>query len=283
MRLMHPSQLHHGLFRCGAVALALGLVCLTGCTGAVADKTVGNVEADIDFAEETLFSEDFTTEAFPLLGVEADNANEDVTTPAEDFFLAVSPSIEGYTLPTEDSAQAPGSSGSNSSSGSGSSGNDSSAGSGSSGNDSSAGSGSSSGSESGKSTQYCPTEDEVYRKIMAMKDTYYEGRSWTNDNTYSWKGGIYGTLRGCAALTGILSDAGFDTLQARVIYNYDHIRVGDIIRYMNDCHEVIVLKVKSDYIVVAEGNYNEIIHWGRKIYYDELAKSFTYRITRYPD
>ena len=55
----------------------------------------------------------------------------------------------------------------------------------------------------------------------------------------------------------------------------------DIVRCMNNTHSVVVLKVVGNTLVVAEGNYNESIHWGRTISRSELKATGTYVMTRY--
>lgn len=126
------------------------------------------------------------------------------------------------------------------------------------------------------------TEKNIYNAMIAMKAKYPEGMRWTNDNFYAWKGGIYGGGYGCAGFAFALSDAAFGNLPARKDTNMNNIRVGDILRINNDTHSVIVLEVHSDYYVIAEGNYNSSIHWGRTITKDQLRNSFTYKMTRYP-
>ena len=112
-----------------------------------------------------------------------------------------------------------------------------------------------------------PSESEVYKAMVALKSDYPEGMAWTNDNGYSWKGGIFSTGYGCAGFAFILSDAAFGDLPARMVsdFIYADIRVGDILRINNDSHSVIVLEKHSDHVVIAEGNYNNSIHWGRKL------------------
>ena len=141
------------------------------------------------------------------------------------------------------------------------------------------------------------SDAEIYAKMIAMKSVYPEGMRWTNDNGYSWNAGIFRTGYGCAGFAFHLSDAAFGTaLPARVYVqpggdtykgpwkkDYNLIRVGDILRTNNDQHMVIVLEVHSTYIVVAEGNYNSSIHWGRIITRQALeAGELTYIMTRYP-
>ncbi|MBR4731802.1 MAG: hypothetical protein IK081_03440 [Lachnospiraceae bacterium] len=133
---------------------------------------------------------------------------------------------------------------------------------------------------------------EAIYQIMTSKQTeYYEGRTWTDANSYAWEGGIYSNGMGCAAFAFILSDAAFGTMQARVLadVSFDAIRPGDILRISNDTHYVIVLQKLDDQVVVAEANYNNAVHWGRVITKAELdnpnksqLNSLNYIITRYP-
>lgn len=127
------------------------------------------------------------------------------------------------------------------------------------------------------------TKQQVYAAIMAMQAEYPEGMAWTNENTYYWKGGIYSGGMGCAAFAFAMSDAAFGDLPARIHTDYTNIRTGDILRVDNDVHSVIVLEVSDTEVVVAEGNYNSSIHWGRKISRTELEGEGNYIMTRYPE
>lgn len=129
--------------------------------------------------------------------------------------------------------------------------------------------------------EYIPTQT-VYDKLISMKEEYPEGMKWTNENSYSWNGGMYGWGCGCAAFSFTLSDSVFGDLCARKHTDYSHVKVGDIVRVNNDTHSVIVLKKKGSIITVAEGNYNSSIHWGRTIDLSKASSGFTYVLTRYP-
>lgn len=141
---------------------------------------------------------------------------------------------------------------------------------------------------------------EVYEKMNALREKYPEGMTWTNfepygtkegaiDKEYRWKGGtILGNVRsgvGCAAFAFILSDAAFGDLKARVIDNgavkYEHVRPGDILRVNGNSHSVIVLQKTAVGVIVAEGNYNKSVHWGRAISKEEVEKA-NFIVTRYP-
>ena len=135
-----------------------------------------------------------------------------------------------------------------------------------------------------------PTEAEVYQAMMAMKEDYPEGMHWTNDNYYKWNGYswetgcYYSGGYGCVAFSMILSDAAFGTLPACFVYDVtiENVRVGDILRINNDTHSVIILEVHDDHVIIAEGNFNRSIHWGRKLTASQVAQS-DYMLTRYPD
>jgi len=126
-------------------------------------------------------------------------------------------------------------------------------------------------------------EQKAYEAMVAMKSQYPEGTLWTNDNSYSWKGGIYSGGAGCAGFAFMLSDAAFGSLPARKSeqVSFSDVRVGDILRNGGNTHSMIVLEVLSDGVVIAEGNYNNSVHWGRKISRSEVEAS-SYLITRWP-
>ena len=131
------------------------------------------------------------------------------------------------------------------------------------------------------STSMMTEEDwALNAKMVAMKTEYPEGRPWTNDDRYEWhnrysEGGItYSTYTGfgCAGFAMILSDAAFGTtgMAYKVTnFTYADVGVGDILRLPG--HSVIVLEKYSDHVVIAEGNYNQSIHWGRTIAYGQVV------------
>lgn len=106
---------------------------------------------------------------------------------------------------------------------------------------------------------------------------------WNNDDYYGWRGGIYSGGYGCAGFAFMLSDEAFGYLPARMHKNFSEIRVGDIVRMNNDGHSVIVLEVNGSGAVVAEGNLNNSVYWGRQISFSEILSTGTYVMTRYPD
>lgn len=129
---------------------------------------------------------------------------------------------------------------------------------------------------------YNPTQEQVYSDMIALKQEYKEGMTWTNDNYYAWKGGYYQGGYGCAGFAFRLSDEAFGYLPVRKHKNFDTLKVGDILRMNNDGHSVIILEVSEDEVVVAEGNFNSSVHWGRHISFKEIKETGTYVFTRYP-
>ncbi len=138
-----------------------------------------------------------------------------------------------------------------------------------------------------------PTEKEVYESMIALKDEYPEGMPWTNANPegdYRWQGGPLGGKNivavGCVAFAFILSDAAFGELKARMYmpgeFEFEDIKPGDILRVNGNSHTVIVLEATDAGVIVAEGNYNASIHWGRPISKEQVMNSVSAYITRYP-
>lgn len=124
--------------------------------------------------------------------------------------------------------------------------------------------------------------DEIFATLVSFMSTYPEGTPFTNNDYRPFNGGHYRGGYGCAGFSFMLSDAVFGTLPARIVYSMNNIRVGDIVRLANNTHSVIVLDVDSSGITVAEGNYNNTVHWGRYISFNDLSSNFTYVMTRYP-
>lgn len=147
----------------------------------------------------------------------------------------------------------------------------------------------------------CPSYQEAYERMIALKDkeAYQEGVLWTNftpygkdsptnETAYWFNGGPVKGARGgvgCAAFVFILSDTAFGTLPARVTdfgqFSYEDIKVGDILR-LNNTHFVIVLEKSATGVIVAEGNYNKSVHWGRALSKAE-AEAANFIVTRYPE
>ena len=125
------------------------------------------------------------------------------------------------------------------------------------------------------------TDDNIRRLINGLRDDYPEGMPWTNDNFYQSVVGMAGY--GCAGFAMLCSDAAFGELPLVSSYfDFDSIRVGDMLRINHNTHSVIVLEKKESSVIVAEGNYNSSIHWDREISRQSLEKGEFFGMTRYP-
>ncbi len=129
------------------------------------------------------------------------------------------------------------------------------------------------------------SQNSAYKKMIALKSKYPEGMTYTNANGRDWPAGNSYNF-GCAAFVTILSDAAFgDTMAVWYChggFKYDDIRVGDILRINGNSHSVIVLEKYSTYVVIAEANWNGMVHWGRTLSKEQVMAS-DYIMTRYPD
>ena len=132
-----------------------------------------------------------------------------------------------------------------------------------------------------------PTPDQVYKAIVAMKKQYPDGKHWTNSDFYEWYPSYqgYGGGFGCSAFSCLLSDAAFGHLPYRTFHDVDAIRVGDVLRVAEPKyeHQMIVLKVTSNKVTIAEGNWQDKVKWGRTITKAHLKKVMIYAFTRYPN
>lgn len=160
---------------------------------------------------------------------------------------------------------------------------------------------------------------EIYNKIMALKEMYPQGMRWDMNSTYiqpegenrenGWAGL---TRRGCQAFAYTVQDAVFGPsakinwyqtglsdwcmtyaggrivsqkgiwipvgytgqdpqINAKFEEYWNKIQVGDAIADCN--HIVIVLTKADDHVTVVEGNYNNMVNWGRKITKEQLRVS----------
>lgn len=143
-----------------------------------------------------------------------------------------------------------------------------------------------------------PSYSEAAETMKALQATYPEGMPWTNltpygkdsptnESAYWFKGGAVKGARGgvgCAAFVFLLSDAVFDQIPATVYDNgsftYEDIKVSDILR-VNNSHFVIVLQKSAGGVIVAEGNYNKSVHWGRAMSKAEVTAA-NFVVSRYP-
>ncbi len=151
--------------------------------------------------------------------------------------------------------------------------------------------------ENYESKSSVPTYAQVTSAMEALRTKYPEGMPWDNyrpygskgdkGSAYFWHGGwILGKIRsgvGCAAFAFILSDEAFGDLSARVEYKvpFEDVKVGDILRINGNTHSVIVLQKSAGGVIIAEGNYNSTVHWGRALSVDQVEAA-DFVVTRYP-
>ena len=134
-----------------------------------------------------------------------------------------------------------------------------------------------------------PTEAEAYDILMQIKAEYPTGTPWTNDTTYHSPNYGTATFSGCAAFTQMCRDRIFgnyaeNKLSVRYHNDFDAIKVGDEVTKDNiGYHVMIVVEKKADSIVVAEGNFNFQVNWGREFTRSELENNHFEVGTVYPE
>ena len=136
------------------------------------------------------------------------------------------------------------------------------------------------------------TESEAYQKLTAMQAAFPEGMSYSSKNHYRSNvivvadNGTYMSDygHGCSAFGYYTSDTLFGYLPTRYTnfsnVKFNKIMVGD--RILTADHEMVVLEVYSDCVLVAEGNYDGQMHWGRKISAAEISSDYVL-LSRYPE
>lgn len=145
-----------------------------------------------------------------------------------------------------------------------------------------------------------PTYEDAFQRMISLQEKYPEGMVWTNSEpygpgkeageSYSWKGGLIDGKRivsvGCAAFAFVLSDEAFDNLPNRTFktgdFTFEDVKPGDVLRVNGNSHVVIVLQVAAGGAIIAEGNYNGTVHWGRAMSKTEVENA-DLLLTRYPD
>lgn len=129
-------------------------------------------------------------------------------------------------------------------------------------------------------------ETNVRNTILSARSLYFEGMPFDNSKYYfspKLFPGVNYTAYGCAAFAVELSDKAFDDLPARHHFNFNKIRVGDIVRIDSNKHSAIVIDVNGNEITIAEANFNNSVHWGRKLNINDPTVGWSYVLTRYPE
>lgn len=123
----------------------------------------------------------------------------------------------------------------------------------------------------------------AYERLIALKTAFPEGMSWTESNTYE-RINKYGYGHGfaCSAYALQVSDLVFGVDAPSYSHkDINNIKVGDILHLRGIDHDVVALEVHDDYVIMTEGNYNGMIHWGWKVKKTDLIKWNTTIETRY--
>jgi hypothetical protein len=153
-----------------------------------------------------------------------------------------------------------------------------------------------------------PTEETAYNRIIALKEYFPDGMEWSLTTGYKpmfgWttllssgqvkEGSYHG--QACSGFAVMLSEAAFGGLPTKQwgvhdgnAADYrDDFRVGDTVGYWSgpDAHDVVVLSISASGLVVAEGNNNSKVKWGREVSWAELNRypEFGFTVTtRYVD
>lgn len=153
-----------------------------------------------------------------------------------------------------------------------------------------------------QTTAKVPTEAEAYDILMQIKKEYPTGTPWGDDKTWedknNWVKLLDGTIyyvknSGCAAFTTMCKERIFGNyaengLTERDHTDFDAIKVGDSLRLYTSIrpggtHSVVVVEKKADSIVVAEGNFNSEVRWGREFTRSELDEAGFEVSTVYPE
>lgn len=142
-------------------------------------------------------------------------------------------------------------------------------------------------SEKADYTDYNPTEEQVYNDIIALKEIYREGDTWSEGDEYyrTWSGGLFGGADACMGFAIMLSEEAFGYLPARKHTDFSNIKVRDIVSLYNNGHAAIVIEVTEDGgVYTAEGNVGAgTITWKSGYSYLDVEQYFNYVITRYPE
>ena len=142
-------------------------------------------------------------------------------------------------------------------------------------------------------------ETDVYNRLMERQymEGYTEGTPWTDGtnsyvNTVEFFGYPVGwfTGTGCFAfMTDMMEYASNYEYPIRKVEgtyeNLPEIHIGDGLRLNNNGHSVLVIEVHEDghTVTVAEGNFNNSVHWGRTIDLADPSNGFTYLATFWPE
>ncbi len=150
-------------------------------------------------------------------------------------------------------------------------------------------------------------EEEVYRRIIALKEIYPHGSSWDGDTYYdarydAWGNLIkqddfegwgvtdgYGSADACMGFAAMVSNTVFGVFWGhrtlpKGTFTIKDVRVGDLIYFEN--HVAVALEVHDDYIITVDGNNCGDVCWGDEngllsAIFSDYLESSCYIETRY--
>ena len=109
-------------------------------------------------------------------------------------------------------------------------------------------------------TDFQPTEEQVYKDIMALEAKYPEGSVWDDDSVYESPYRNNYKYTACDGFAQMLSDEAFGYLPQRFHTDFSNIKVGD--RIYSDHHVMVVLQIDEEGgIYTVEGNVNGEVVW----------------------
>ena len=128
-----------------------------------------------------------------------------------------------------------------------------------------------------------PSEETVHERLMAMQEKWPDGSHWDGNSYYVDKNGQ--REYGCFGFACMLQEAAFPGLYGPYRYgapsSLAQVHVGDMLSYNGASgHTVIVIEVHEDYVVVAEGNMDNGVRWGRTMSAEQVS-AIDYRWTYY--
>ena len=125
-----------------------------------------------------------------------------------------------------------------------------------------------------------PPESVVHERLMAMKEEWPDGSHWDSKSYWVDKSG--NKEYGCFGFAIMLQDKAFPGLSGPYRRNapikFEDICVGDMLSTPG--HTAIVVERHEDYVIMAEGNMDMGVRWGRRVTPEDVGE-LTYRWTYY--
>lgn len=133
------------------------------------------------------------------------------------------------------------------------------------------------------------SDEEIYKRVIALKSKYPQGSKWNVKDKYTFQVGrmvyYYG---GCSSFAALLQDEIWEGYPITKYTDVNQIRVGDQVRYVNRTagygHRVFILAIDSAGYHLAEGNIgsngNGTVSWTRVMSKKDMESMFDFGWTR---